>query len=233
MGRHAGISKMERMYTPSPLSTAMTAATLAFDVGDEEEEDPLDDLERAANTQYMPEMPVPESTPNAMSQHQESAPAPLTQSTCRVPKYWNATLPLKGETKEESEAAARRARTRALKKKSFIFELAQRNHTLCEGYMPIAGHGTPSLARDAGYLCIPVPCTEVICEMRDNGWPPEAALILFAREFFRRKLAGLKKELSAATGLRQTIKILKEIMRFSELECERSRQAELWSEEVY
>lgn len=198
----------KRSHRPSPLSVCISATDIEKSVDDDEadeaddeaEEDPLADLECAVN-QDIPQNPslIADGTPpsdcspevlpeDKLPTHTITIRSIITVARS-VPKYWDASHPLKGETREQFEAAARRARYRALKSKHLIRELARRNLTLRDTVDgPTQGLGTLPVAVETGRIEPPEPCTQRRCQIYDKGWFPEVKLAVSAADILRERL---------------------------------------------
>jgi hypothetical protein len=181
-----------KRYTPSPLSTCVSASSIAHCVEevDEEEEDPLKDLELAA---ALPAETVGMHASEPSPEVTLDAPTRIIRTSENVrrsvPRYWDPTTPLKGESKADSEAAARRARYRDLAGKSHMRELERRKPHLLDIYsIPITGLGTPPVATDTGDLKVPTICSQMKCVLHDQGWSSELILASAASDIFRLEL---------------------------------------------
>lgn len=227
----------------SPLSDSMTPNNTGNHVVFEEEEDPLDDLLRAADLED-PSSSTPvtaDAPPKGTNENQRPALPRKIHSTRtvrnRIPKYWNATLPLRGESKEESEAAARRAKFRLLKDKSYIFEIQRRNRDLHPGeHIPIKELSTPSKATITGDLFWAPVCKVPDCDIHVYGASGQLCLAAAAQEMLERKLEAIHEHIEEETESWRLPAMIEERDRLHKQERERGREVTrllaIWSEDM-
>lgn len=107
-----------------------------------------------------------------------------------------------------------------------------RNGSLRDGDAPLAGHGTPPAASDAGDAKLRQECTQPLCGIHSYGWSPRLALAVFAREILVNRVRSLRTQLDEAACPSQLPRIAARIQQLSELEKERSRQMKWFTDEM-